>query len=122
MADKSMRSRLTSAVARVCVPISSRLTEALLKMWENSPKRLSANVLPMGDFKKAYITATKIADLPDVHFHDLRHTAITRMLEKGLSPTLVMKASGHSQTKTFLRYVNQTESSVYEMAQRLDAA
>jgi integrase len=76
----------------------------------------------MGDFKKAYITATKVADLPDLDFHDLRHTAITRMLEKGLSPILVMKASGHSQTKTFLRYVNQTETSVYEMAQKLDAA
>ncbi len=111
---KTLKSRL--------VPISSRLAEALRKVWENSPKRLTANVLPMGDFKKAYITATKIADLPDLHFHDLRHTAITRMLEKGLSPTLVMKASGHSQTKTFLRYVNQTETSVYEMAAKLDAA
>jgi hypothetical protein len=50
------------------------------------------------------------------HFHDLRHTAITRMLEKGISPPLVMKISGHTQHKTFLRYVNQSENSVYEIA------
>ena len=59
----------------------------------------------------------------EIHFiHDLRHTAITRMLEKGISPPLVMKISGHSQQKTFLRYVNQTESSIYDIAMKLDRA
>jgi hypothetical protein len=43
------------------------------------------------------------------------------MLEAGISPPLVMKISGHTQQKTFMRYVNQTESSIYEIALRLDA-
>jgi integrase len=52
----------------------------------------------------------------------LRHTAITRMLEKNISPPLVMKISGHTQSKTFLRYVNQSESSIFDIAMKLDMA
>jgi len=59
------------------------------------------------------------AELPAVHFHDLRHTAITRMLGKGIFPPLVMKISEHTQQKTFLRYVNQSESSIYDLAMML---
>jgi len=44
------------------------------------------------------------------------------MLEKGISPPLVMKISGHSQMKTFMRYVNQTESSILNIAMKLDKA
>ena len=39
---------------------------------------------------------------------------------KGDSPAIAMKASGHSQMKTFLRYVNQSSESVFEFAMRLD--
>ena len=46
----------------------------------------------------------------------------TRLLEAGISPPLVMKISGHTQQKTFLRYVNQSEQSVFEIALKLDAA
>lgn len=111
---KTLKSRL--------VPISARLRETLAQLWHNSPKRQSAHVFGGSDFKTAFNAACAEAKLSDVHFHDLRHTAITRMLEKGISPPLVMKISGHTQQKTFLRYVNQSESSVYEIAMKLDRA
>jgi len=44
------------------------------------------------------------------------------MLEAGISPPLVMKISGHTQQKTFLRYVNQSEASIFDIAMRLDQA
>lgn len=110
---KTLRPRL--------VPISARLKTELERLkggnvWPASP------VFGPADFKKAFLTACRLAGLTDVHFHDLRHTAITRMLEAGISPPLVMKISGHSQHKTFMRYVNQTEQSIFEIALRLDAA
>lgn len=103
------------------VPISARLRETLAQLRQN---RLRPNSLVFGtaDFRKSFNTAVRDAKIGDVHFHDLRHTAITRMLEKGISPPLVMKISGHTQQKTFMRYVNQTEQSVYEIALRLDSA
>ena len=94
----------------------------LNELWHNSPRRHSAFVFGGSDFKKGFNAAASEAGLDDVHFHDLRHTAITRMLEKGISPPLVMKISGHTQQRTFLRYVNQSESSVYEIALKLDKA
>lgn len=43
-------------------------------------------------FKRACIRA----GLPEMHLHDLRHTAITYMLEAGVNPRTVSEISGHS--------------------------
>jgi len=102
--------------------LSQRALETLAKQWQNSTRRDRAPIFGTSDFKKAFIGACSDAGLDDVRFHDLRHTAITRMLEKGISPPLVMKISGHTQMKTFMRYVNQTEASIFEIAKRLDGA
>lgn len=110
---KTLKSRL--------VPISARLRETLAQLRQNQ-LRPNSPVFGNADFKRSFAGACDDAGLVDVHFHDLRHTAITRMLEAGISPPLVMKISGHSQQKTFLRYVNQSEQSVYEIALKLDAA
>jgi integrase len=96
--------------------------ETLAKPGQNSRSTPSGLVFGTSDFKKAFLGACADAGLDDVHFHDLRHTAITRMLERGISPPLVMKISGHSQMKTFMRYVNQTEASILDIAQQLDRA
>lgn len=103
------------------VPISQRLKTTLAQLRQNS-LRPDSLVFGGQDFKRSFNTAVNKADLTDLNFHDLRHTAITRMLEAGISPPLVMKISGHTQQKTFLRYVNQTEGSIYDIAMRLDAA
>lgn len=110
--SKTLKSRL--------VPLSGRAAEVLTNIWENSRHAPFELVFGCSDFKKSFNTAAAKAGLDDVHFHDLRHTAITRWLEKGLSIADAMKASGHSQMRTFLRYVNQTEISVYETALKLD--
>lgn len=104
------------------VPISDRLHDVLAEQWQNSSGRISEFVFGPADFKKAFLAACRAAGILDVRFHDLRHTAITRMLEVGISPPLVMKISGHTQQKTFMRYVNQTEQSVAEIARLLSRA
>ena len=117
----TIESATTKTLKSRMIPMSSRLLETMTKLWRNSVKRADAYVFGNSEFKTAFNKACANAGLPDVHFHDLRHTAITRMLEKGISPPLVMKISGHTQQKTFLRYVNQSEASIYELALRLDA-
>jgi integrase len=37
------------------------------------------------------------ADLPDIRFHDLRHTNATLMLGQGVHPKVVQERPGHSQ-------------------------
>jgi len=38
----------------------------------------------------------KEAGLPDMRFHDLRHTAATLMLQQGVNPKVVQERLGHS--------------------------
>lgn len=103
-------------------PVSARLQNVLADLWQNSVRQPFQPIFRITDFKRAWAGACKEAGLTDVHFHDLRHTAITRMLEDGIPIAEVMKISGHRQMKTFLRYVNQTETRIHEIATRRDQA
>ena len=104
------------------VPVSSRLAETLAQLRHNQIMRLTAPIFGKAEFTTAFNSARAAADLEDVTFHDLRHTGTTRMIDKGIPIAAVMKITGHSQMKTFLRYVNQSEASVYEVALKLDRA
>lgn len=106
--------------ARV-VGITPRLREELERLWEVSPR--DANALVFGkidSIKTAWKTACRMADVKDFRFHDCRHTATTRMIASGSPHTEVMKITGHSQLKTFLRYLNITSETASNVASRLD--
>jgi integrase len=106
--------------ARV-VGITPRLREELEKLWEVSPRDLDALVFGKIDsIKTAWKTACRLADVQDFRFHDCRHTATTRMIASGSPHTEVMKITGHSQLKTFLRYLNITSETANNVALRLN--
>ena len=44
------------------------------------------------------------ADIDDLRFHDLRHEAISRMVERGLSVMEVASISGHKSVTMLARY------------------
>ena len=62
--------------------------------------------------------AVKRAGLSDLHFHDARHTSLTRLArvfaEKGLSVLDLARMSGHKDLKTLLVYFNPTAESIAE--------
>lgn len=103
------------------VPMPARLEKELAKLRQNV-RFANSRVFDLGDFKKAWKSACENAGLDGLHFHDLRHTGITRWLERGVSISDAMKASGHTVMKTFMRYVNQHESSMAAFADKLDNA
>jgi len=59
----------------------------------------------------------KRAGIDDLHFHDLRHEAISRLFEKGLSIPEVALISGHRDVRMLFRY---THLRAEDIAQRLD--
>jgi len=44
--------------------------------------------------------------MSDLHFHDLRHEAISRFFEKGLNIAEVSAISGHREFKMLARYTH----------------
>ena len=48
----------------------------------------------------------RIAGIVDLHFHDLRHEAISRFFEMGLSVPEVALISGHRDARMLLRYAH----------------
>ena len=104
--------------------MTERVKTELSNLWLMSPK--DENILVFGiksNFNRSWKSALKEAglDKTDLHFHDLRHTAITRMIRGGLPTSEVMKVSGHTEMKTFQRYVNLTNESVTALASLLDS-
>ena len=96
--------------------------DVLTRLWESSPKDRNGLVFGIKDnFKRSFSSACKAAEIIDFRFHDLRHTAITRMIEAGLSPMEIMKISGHTQMTTFARYVNPNATAVNRIADTLAA-
>ncbi len=61
------------------------------------------------------------AKLPDIRFHDLRHTAATLMLQNGIHPKVVQERLGHKDvTLTLNTYSHVLPDIQEEAAQKLD--
>jgi integrase len=45
----------------------------------------------------------RAAGLPDVRFHDLRHTALTRLAERNAPPAVVQAIAGHTSPELALQ-------------------
>jgi len=106
------------------IGMTSRVKFELEKLWNLSPKDKTLLVFGIeSNFNRAWRSALKDAELSDsdLHFHDLRHSGITRMIRAGIPASEAMKVSGHTEMKTFQRYVNLTNDSVTASANLLDS-
>lgn len=104
-------------------PVTSRLKRELEDLRENTFEN-GDDDLVFGiktSCKVAWYLALRDAGIEGLRFHDLRGTAITRMLQAGMSAPEVMKISGHSQFKTFLRYTKNVKETVQRAGHALDA-
>ena len=60
----------------------------------------------------------KRAGLPDLRFHDLRHEAVSRLFEAGLSVPEVAMVSGHRTPAMLFRYTHpRAEAVAMKLAQ-----
>jgi integrase len=58
------------------------------------------------NFNKAWREIKTAAGLPELHFHDLRHEAVSRFVEAGLSDQEVSAISGHKSMQMLTRYTH----------------
>lgn len=63
-------------------------------------------------FKLSWVRLVRRAGLDDLHFHDLRHEAISRLFELGLTVPEVASVSGHRDMRMLLRYAHANHASI----------
>jgi integrase len=91
----------------------SLLLEQKLKSWGSEYVFLSQNGAPYkfhDSIKGAFFRASEKSELVGFRFHDLRHTAATRMIEAGASIVAVSKILGHTDIKMTMRYTHPDNS------------
>jgi integrase len=76
---------------------------------------------PVQQWRKSWATACELAGIEGTLFHDLRRTAVTNMIEAGLSEKEAMEISGHRTRAVFDRYHIVSERRLKEMAGKLGA-
>jgi integrase len=94
-------------------PVFVTSTEALVQSWKRAVVR--ARRVYLADCKKQGVEEDPDF-LADLHFHDLRHEAISRLFEMGLDAMTVSEISGHKTLSQLKRY---THLSKQDVAQRL---
>ena len=63
----------------------------------------------VNDVGRQFERAATNAGLVDFHFHDLRHTAATRMADAGADPFTLAAILGHSDIRMTARYTHATD-------------
>ena len=112
---RTLRIPITKNDTPRVIPLSKRALTTLLEACRGHSEPLFT-VSPNA-FRLAWERLRKRAGIDDLHFHDLRHEAISRLFEKGLSIPEVALISGHRDVRMLFRY---THLRAEDIAQRLD--
>ena len=87
------------------VPLSTRAVEILRQMDRNHERVFPVNIAAM---EANFLRAVRRAGLRDLHFHDLRHTATSRMSKKIPNVIELASITGHTNLSMLRRYYHIT--------------
>jgi integrase len=103
----TVRAFNTKTATTRTVGLTDRLAGELVLMPEVMRADVDGLVFGVeGRVTKGFRGAADAAGLSDVRFHDLRHTAATRLVRSGMPLPEVGRILGHSSPLTTYRYVN----------------
>lgn len=110
------------------VPLNRFATEAVRSAMNNPIRPIDCDLVFFGEpgrdkkrrpyaFSKVWGTLKTKLKMQDLHFHDLRHEAVSRLVEAGLSDQEVSAISGHKSMQMLKRY---THLRAEDLVERLD--
>ncbi|SFJ80691.1 Site-specific recombinase XerD [Bosea sp. OK403] len=100
------------------IPLTSEavtaIKEALSRLDHGEIRPRNAVLFPIAaaNLRELWNATAKRAELEDFHFHDLRHEAISRLFELGLTVPEVASVSGHRTMSMLMRYAHASGASV----------
>lgn len=111
------------------VPLTKTATEQFRAALANPIRPIDTDLIFFGEpgktgkrrpysFSTQWVAIRKKAGIPDLHFHDLRHEAVSRLVEAGLSDQEVSAISGHKSMQMLKRY---THLRAEDLVGKLDA-
>lgn len=71
------------------------------------------------DINTSFKTACDRAKITELRIHDLRHTAATKMIERGIDLVTVSKILGHSTIQMTMRYAHPTPENMQRAVDKL---
>ncbi len=110
--DRKLRIPKTNSKTKTAriVLMSLAAREILKSQRQRCPqgeKRIFFQIASPDALTEAFIRLTKRVDIEDLHFHDLRHEAVTRLCASGkLKQLEIMSMTGHKSLATFQRYAH----------------
>lgn len=99
--------RTKTGVART-IPLTTEAARILTAHLTDKDKDGRLFPITANAFRLAWDRVKHRATVQDLHFHDLRHEAISRLFERGLGVAHVAAISGHQNFKMLARYTHVT--------------
>lgn len=104
---------LNKGKKELIIPLNSLIYKLIVPYYNNTNDYLFLNKQtgePYTRMDKAIRTAGKGVGIEDLHFHDLRRSFGTRLIEQGASLRVIQDLLGHSSISTTQRYLSITAS------------
>ncbi|MCL2307221.1 MAG: site-specific integrase [Proteobacteria bacterium] len=112
------------------VPLTKAATQALSAALAHPIRPINCDLIFFGEpgkdgvrrgyaFERVWEQTKKEIGANDLHFHDLRHEAVSRMVEAGMSDQEVSTVSGHKSMQMLRRY---THLRAEDLIEKLDVA
>lgn len=110
------------------VPLSLAALRVLREAMSNPVRLIDSDLIFFGEpgrdgrrrpyqFNPLWLKLKRDCGMSDLHFHDLRHEAVSRLVEAGLSDQEVSAISGHRSMQMLKRY---THLRAEDLVARLD--
>lgn len=105
---RTLRIPVTKTGRARSIALTSDAVAAFESLLEAFSTEEAGPIIPVSPnaFRLAWERTVKRAKLDDLHFHDLRHEAVSRLFERGLSMPEVASISGHRDYRMLARYAH----------------
>ena len=100
------------------IPLLSGSWELMLSQPKDNDRIFPLHIQTVSRYFKESCDALGI---PDLHFHDLRHSGITKLFEQGLGIQHVALVSGHKSWDHLKRYTNLKPESLHSLLPSLSS-
>jgi integrase len=84
------------------------LSRKAIKILQSLPRNIDGRIFPLNKQTVSilFLRASRRAKLSNIHFHDLRHMALTKLSMKFTNILELATISGHKELKMLQRYVH----------------